>query len=63
MLKASADFMSAIKSDVREIHARITINNQVFGNADLLTVNYDSGSLSGETFGIGSTFSNSVKIR
>ncbi|WP_229251265.1 gp58-like family protein [Carnobacterium maltaromaticum] len=62
MLKASADFMSAIKSDVREIHARITINNQVFGNADLLTVNYDSGSLSGETFGIGSTFSNSVKI-
>ncbi|WP_413487031.1 hypothetical protein [Carnobacterium maltaromaticum] len=62
MLKASADFMSAIKSDVREMHARITINNQVFGNADLLTVNYDSGSLSGDTFGIGSTFSNSVKI-
>lgn len=62
MLSTSADFMSAIKNDVREMHARITINDRVFGNSDLLTVSYDSGSLAGETFAIGSTFSNSIKI-
>lgn len=46
----------------RTIYVRIKIGNRTFDNDNVVSIEYDSGSLSGEIFAIGSTYSNSIKI-
>lgn len=48
--------------DERTIYVRIKIGNRTFDNDNVISVDYDAGSLSGEVFAIGSTYSNSIKI-
>lgn len=66
MIKVSEAFNTAFKSDAREIHARITIKTKngtkIFTNNDLYTFEYNGGSLSGDSYGIGSTVANSLNF-
>lgn len=62
MLNVSNDFTTAIKESLRRFETRIKIGDKVFTKADINDWVYTSGSISGETFQIGSTFSNSIKI-
>lgn len=62
MLNASDAFQNAFKADLREIKMRITINKKVYTQDDLNSFSYEGGSMAGESFMIGSVFSNSIKI-
>lgn len=62
MLKTSDAFNQAFKSPTRQVLARVSMGNIVYTNNDLFNVEYTGGSITGESFSIGSTFSNSIKI-
>lgn len=62
MINVSDAFHEAFKSDYREIFTRITIKDTVYTNDNLTSFEYEGGSITGETFSVGSTFSNSVKM-
>lgn len=62
MLEISNDFNKATKADNRRFETRIKINDKLYTKQDINSWSYTGGSISGETFQIGSTFSNSVKI-
>lgn len=64
MLKNSTKFFDAFNQDVRQdLSVRVTINDTVYGNDDIFSVSYDSGSMPGDQLEIGSSYSNSVKIK
>ena len=62
MLQVSNDFNQALKADNRRFETRIKINGKLHTKKDINSWTYTGGSISGETFQIGSTFSNSIKI-
>ena len=62
MLKNSSKFMEAIKTDRREMKARVTINNIVYGDDLINNIEFSSSALSGEQLAIGSTHENTVSI-
>ena len=62
MLKQSNQFTNAIKSDVREAKARVTINNVVYDEDVINNIEFSGSALSGEQFSIGSTHENTVKV-
>ena len=62
MLTVSNELNNAFMNPERTIYVRIKIGNRIFDNDNVVSVEYDSGSLSGEVFAIGSTYSNSIKI-
>ncbi|ALV20767.1 tail fiber domain-containing protein [Carnobacterium antarcticum] len=62
MLTVSNELRNAFMKDERTIYVRIKIGNRTFDNNNVISVDYDAGSLSGEVFAIGSTYSNSIKI-
>lgn len=62
MLKNSSKFINAIKSDIREMRARVTINNIVFDDNVINKVDFTGSALSGEQFSLGSTHENTVSI-
>lgn len=62
MLTVSNELKNAFMQAERTIFVRIKIGNRTFDNDNVVSVEYDSGSLSGEVFAIGSTYSNSIKI-
>lgn len=62
MLKNSNQFTEAIKSDAREMKARVTINNIVYGDELINNIEFSSSALSGEQLAIGSTHENTVSI-
>lgn len=62
MLKNSSKFTNAIKSDIREMKARVTINNIVFDDDVINKIDFSGSALSGEQFSLGSTHENSVSI-
>lgn len=62
MLSVSNAFNEAFRSPTRRVLTRITMNGVVYANNDVFSVSYESGSITGESFSIGSTFSNSIKI-
>lgn len=62
MLTVSDDFNNAMKAENRRFETRIKVGDKVFTKNDINSWVYSSGSISGETFQIGSTFSNSIKI-
>ena len=62
MLQVSNDFNQALKADNRRFETRIKINGKLYTKKDINSWTYTGGSISGETFQIGSTFSNSIKI-
>lgn len=62
MIKVSDAFNKAFASPTRQVLAKVTMNDVVYTNNDLSSVEYDGGSISGENFNIGSTFSNGIKL-
>ena len=62
MLIVSDALKQAFMEPERTIYVRIKIGNRTFDNDDVVSIEYDSGSLSGEVFAIGSTYSNSIKV-
>lgn len=62
MLNVSDDFNNAMKAENRRFETRIKVGDKVFTKNDINSWVYSGGSISGETFQIGSTFSNSIKI-
>lgn len=62
MLIVSDDFNNAMKAENRRFETRIKVGDKVFTKNDINSWVYSGGSISGETFQIGSTFSNSIKI-
>ena len=62
MLQVSNDFNQALKADNRRFETRIKINGKLHTKKDINSWTYTGGSISGETFQIGSAFSNSIKI-
>lgn len=62
MLTVSNELKNAFMKAERTIYVRVKIGNRTFYNDNVISVEYDSGSLSGEVFAIGSTYSNSIKI-
>ena len=62
MLDVSTEFNDAMKAENRRFETRIKIGNQVYTKKDINSWMYTGGSISGETFQIGSTFSNAIKI-
>lgn len=62
MISVSDAFNEAFRSPKRRVLTRITMNDVVYTNNDVFSVSYENGSITGESFSIGSTFSNSIKI-
>ena len=62
MLDVSTEFNDAMKAENRRFETRIKIGDTVYTKKDINSWIFTGGSISGETFQIGSTFSNSIKI-
>lgn len=62
MISVSDAFNQAFKQPTRQVLTRITMNDITYTNNDVFSVSYEGGSIVGEGFNIGSTFSNSIKI-
>ncbi len=63
MLKSSIKFNEAFEENVRKIYARVTIGDKSFTEADIFTIDFESGSVNGPGYQIGSVFSDLVKIK
>ncbi|WP_270312628.1 hypothetical protein [Vagococcus fluvialis] len=62
MLNVSNAFNEAFKSDLREVKMRIKINDVTYTDEDIVSFNFNAGSIVGESFAIGSTYANSIKL-
>lgn len=62
MLKTTDEFVEAMRSDTRKIHAKVEINGIEYSGEQIKTISGDLGILSGSSFLIGATYSNSIKI-
>lgn len=62
MLKSSIKFNEAFEKNERKIYARVTINDQSFTEADIFNIKFESGSINGPGYQIGSVFSDYVSI-
>ncbi|MCM2138896.1 hypothetical protein [Vagococcus fluvialis] len=62
MLNVTTAFNEAFKSDLREVKMRIKINDVTYMDEDIVSFNYNAGSIVGESFAIGSTFANTVRL-
>lgn len=62
MLKSSIKFNEAFEKNERKIYARITINDQSFTEDDIFNIKFESGSINGPGYQIGSVFSDYVSI-
>ena len=62
MLKNSSLFVDSIKSSLRDIRARVKINNIVYDDESLVSINADLGSITGEEYAIGSAVTNAATI-
>lgn len=62
MLNVTNTYKQAILSDTRQFKLRCTINKKTYTEEDIQTVDWSGGSISGETFAIGSTVAADAKI-
>ncbi|MGM0214974.1 gp58-like family protein [Enterococcus sp. AZ109] len=62
MLKTTEEFTAAMRTDTRKIHAKVEINGAVYSERKIKKISGDLGILSGSSFLVGSTYSNSAKI-
>ena len=62
MLVTSDEIKAAWLKPSRQLSIRVNINGTTYGSEDITSLSFDSGSISGETYQIGSTYMNSVKI-
>lgn len=62
MLVTTDDVIAAWLSPSRQLSIRVKMNDVTYGSEDITSLSFDSGSISGEVFQIGSTPLNSVQI-
>ena len=62
MLNVSNAYKQAILSDTRQFKLRCSINKKTYTEDDIQTLSWSGGSISGETFAIGSTVAADAKI-
>lgn len=62
MLVTTDDVIAAWLSPLRQLSIRVKMNNVTYGSEDITSLSFDSGSISGETYQIGSTYMNSIQL-
>lgn len=62
MLSVSERFNKAFEHPYRKIKAIVTLNSVEYKNDQLFDIEYNSEAISGDSFAIGSTFSNNIKV-
>lgn len=62
MLATSEEIQAAWLNTSRQLSIRLKMNDITYGSEDITSLSFDSGSISGEVFQIGSTPLNSVQI-
>ena len=62
MLATTDEIKAAWLSPSRQLSIRIKMNDVTYGSEEIASLSFDSGSISGEVFQIGSTYMNSVQI-
>lgn len=62
MLVTTDDVIAAWLSPSRQLSIRVIMNDVTYGSEDITSLSFDSGSISGETYQIGSTYMNSIQI-
>jgi phage shock protein A len=62
MLVTTDEIKSAWLSPSRQLSIRVKMNNVTYGSEDITSLSFDSGSISGEVFQIGSTYMNSIQL-
>lgn len=62
MLTQSKEVQNAWRASQRTLDIKVTIDGKVYGATDINSLKYDSGAYNGDTFAIGSTYSNTVQI-
>lgn len=62
MLNLTAEAKQTWLAQTRQVNARVTIGTAVYNADKIMSIEYDSGSISGETFQIGSFYQNSIKV-
>ena len=62
MLVTTDDVIAAWLSPSRQLSIRVKMNNVTYGSEDITSLSFDSGSISGETYQIGSTYMNSIQL-
>lgn len=62
MLTQSKETRDAWRASQRTLDIKVTIDGKTYGATDINSLKYDSGAYNGDTFSIGSTYSNTVQI-
>ncbi len=62
MLAVSNAFSESFKQNDREVKMRIKVNDVTYTDSDIISFNYNAGSVVGDSFAIGSTYANSIKL-
>ena len=62
MLTQSKETRNAWRASQRILDIKVTIDGKTYGATDINSLKYDSGAYNGDTFAIGSTYSNTVQI-
>lgn len=62
MLVTTDDVIAAWLSPSRQLSIRVKMNDATYGSEDVTSLSFDSGSISGETYQIGSTYMNSIQL-
>lgn len=62
MLATSNEIIGAWLNHSRQLSIRVKIDSVTYGSEEITSLSFDSGSISGEVFQIGSTYMNSVQI-
>lgn len=62
MLATSEEILSAWLSPARQLAVRVKVDQSSYGSEDVTSLSFDSGSISGEVYQIGSTYMNTIQI-
>jgi hypothetical protein len=62
VLTQSKEVQNAWRASQRTLDIKVTIDGKTYGATDINSLKYDSGAYNGDTFAIGSTYSNTVQI-
>jgi len=62
VLTQSKETRDAWRASQRTLDIKVTIDGKTYGATDINNLKYDSGAYNGDTFAIGSTYSNTVQI-
>lgn len=62
MLTQTKEVRDAWRASQRTLDIKVAVNGKTYTATDINSLKYDSGAYTGDTFAIGSTYSNSVQI-